>query len=99
MLEGFWDGGKKKVLRHLASYMRSIEWWTLEPHHELLRVEGRPTEVESLADPRPAASRVGLQVIYVPVGNERLSGRIEGKSWIVPVPDGQDWVYELKRAR
>ncbi len=112
-------------LRHFASYMGSIEWWTLEPRYDRVLVEGAPPEIKNLTDPHMAASAAGLHVVYVPVGNagrkleillpatgrwtaqrinprngavEPLPGHVEGWRWRIPVPDAQDWVFELRPA-
>lgn len=57
---------------NLAPFRRtfeSIAWWTLQPHRDWVRIDGRTPSIRRLDDPHCAAAPGRLYVVYVPRGN------------------------------
>lgn len=60
------------LLQHVAAFLRTVEWWRLEPARRRLRVDGKPCPTPQPGDISPPQAAVipgELWIVYIPRGN------------------------------
>jgi hypothetical protein len=96
---------------HMVDFFTSFNWWTTEPHDELVNVVNyclaKPGELYAIYLPKGGKVTVKLEPeTYQATWFSALSGEkielpaVQGSSWTSPqAPDQYDWALLLRRTR